>query len=55
MRWLPVRFEGWRPLRELRPVIPALAQLLAPPHHVGGAAAVPTAGLRFRNGKVHVP
>lgn len=28
---------------------------LAAPHHVGGAAAVPAAGLGFRNGKVHVP
>lgn len=28
---------------------------LAAPHHIGGAAAVPAAGLGFRNGKVHVP
>lgn len=28
---------------------------LAAPHHVGRAAAVPAAGLSFRNGKVHVP
>lgn len=28
---------------------------LSAPHHVGGAAAVPAAGLGFRNGKVHVP
>ena len=46
-----------RPLGEgsgpLSPPLPGRAP--AAPHHVGGAAAVPAAGLGFRNGKVHVP
>lgn len=46
-----------RPLAEgsgpLSPPLPGQAP--AAPHHVGGAAAVPAAGLGFRNGKVHVP
>lgn len=37
----------------LSPPLPGPAP--AAPHHVGGAAAVPAAGLGFRNGKVHVP
>lgn len=46
-----------RPLGEgsgpLSPPLPGPAP--AAPHHVGGAAAVPAAGLGFSNGKVHVP